>query len=346
MHKGHCPFGTHRVIEPLKTLPQAAQSVDPSLPIHPNEILINVDTLNIDSASFHQMMEASGGNPGKVGELILQTVAQRGKQHNPVTGSGGMLLGTVQEIGPDHPNPWNIQIGDRIATLVSLSLTPLIIEKIVKIHANRDQVEIKGHAILFATGNLAKIPDDMPENLALAVLDVAGAPARMLRLVKPGMRVMIIGAGGKSGLLCCAAARNILGGTGQLIGLEPGRNGQDRLHRLGLCDSVLSLDATDPVSVHHAILEITEGNLCDLVVNCANVNNTEMSSVMSAHNSGTVYLFSMATSFTKAALGAEGVSSDATMIIGNGFAPDSARISLDVLRGNQALWEMFASIYV
>jgi L-erythro-3,5-diaminohexanoate dehydrogenase len=45
---------------------------------------------------------------------------------NPETGSGGMLVGTVEEVGPE--SPLGLQAGDRVATLVSLTLTPLVIE--------------------------------------------------------------------------------------------------------------------------------------------------------------------------------------------------------------------------
>jgi len=167
-------------VSPPGSLPQGAWKLDASLPIRENEILITVDTLNIDSASFHQMMQ-SGGDKEAVSRIVLETVEQRGKQHNPVTGSGGMLLGTISEIESQWPNPQNLQVGDRIATLVSLSLTPLFIKKIVSVREDRDQIKIEGHAILFATSNLARIPEDLPESLSLAVLDVAGAPAQMLR---------------------------------------------------------------------------------------------------------------------------------------------------------------------
>src|SRR5687768_12318984 len=93
------PYGTHRVVKPKGLLPQAAEVLDASLPIFDNELLIDVQTLNIDSASFRQMREAAGGDRAKVGDTVKQTVAARGKQHNPVTGSGGMLLGTVREVG-------------------------------------------------------------------------------------------------------------------------------------------------------------------------------------------------------------------------------------------------------
>ena len=98
--------------------------------------------------------------------------------------------------------------GDKIATLVSLSLTPLRIDKIKEIRADVDQVDIDGKAILFESGIYAKIPTDMPEKLALSALDVAGAPAQTAKLCKPGDTVLIIGAGGKSGMLCCYEAKN------------------------------------------------------------------------------------------------------------------------------------------
>ena len=57
---------------------------------------------------------------------MLEIVATRGKMQNPVTGSGGMLVGTVEEVGPG--SPLGLAVGDRVATLVSLTLTPLVIE--------------------------------------------------------------------------------------------------------------------------------------------------------------------------------------------------------------------------
>ena len=46
-------YGVHRVIEPKGVLPQPANKIDNNMDeIYDNEILIDVQTLNIDSASF------------------------------------------------------------------------------------------------------------------------------------------------------------------------------------------------------------------------------------------------------------------------------------------------------
>jgi hypothetical protein len=145
------PLGIQRVLSPKGALPQQAESLDAGLPLAQDELLIEVESLNIDSASFHQISEVCQGDLARIEKHILELVARRGKHHNPVTGSGGMLIGRVAQVGPDFPvKDKPVAVGDRIATLVSLSLTPLSIRKIRKIHPKIDRVDIEGHAVLFA----------------------------------------------------------------------------------------------------------------------------------------------------------------------------------------------------
>lgn len=345
MKKGN-KYGVHRVIEPKGVLPQPANKIDNNMDeIYDNEILINVQTLNVDSASFTQIKEQAGGDESKIAEIMLDIVAKQGKHRNPVTGSGGMLLGTVEKIGTALEGKTDLKVGDKIATLVSLSLTPLRIDKIKAIRKNVDQVDIDGKAILFESGIYAKIPADMPEKLALSALDVAGAPAQTARLVKPGDTVLIIGAGGKSGMLCCYEAKKRAGVTGKVIGLCGSEKSAHRLEELGFCDHIFTADATVPVPVLEKIEEITGGQLCDITINNVNIPDTEMTSILCTKDSGTVYFFSMATSFTKAALGAEGVGSDVTMIVGNGYTKGHAEITLQLLRESDSLRKVFTELY-
>ncbi|MBS4024118.1 MAG: zinc-binding dehydrogenase [Clostridia bacterium] len=344
MKKG-CRFGTHRVLEPKGVLPQPAWKVDNDMEIFDNEILIDVRTLNIDSASFTQIKKETGGNEGKIKETILDIVAKRGKHHNPVTGSGGMLIGTIEKIGPSLAEKIPLQVGDKIATLVSLSLTPLRIDEILVVHQAKDQVDIKGKAILFESGLYAKLPQDLPENLALAMLDVAGAPAQTAKLVKPGDRVLIIGAGGKSGMLCAYEAKKRAGVSGQVIGLDYDDNSVRRMRELGHVDEVIQGDATNAVAVYQTVEKVTAGEMADLTINCVNVPNTEMAAILATRNRGMVYFFSMATSFTAAALGAEGVGKDITMIVGNGYTKDHAEIALSILKESPAIFQMMEKLY-
>ncbi len=344
MKKG-CPYGTHRVIEPEGVLPQPALKIDNDMKLYSNEILINVQTLNVDSASFTQIKEQAEGNPEEIEKIMKGIVKDRGKHQNPVTGSGGMLIGTIAEIGPDLKGKIDLKVGDKIATLVSLSLTPLVIDEILEIRPDVDQVDIKGKAILFESGIYAKIPNDLPENLALSVLDVAGAPAQTAKLVKPGDTVLVIGGTGKSGMLCLYEAKKRAGVTGKVICVGSRDKTIERVKKAGLADHYIKANATNAVEMMNKLKEVTGGELADVTINNVNIQNTEMSSILCTKDEGIVYFFSMATNFTKAALGAEGVGKDVNMIIGNGYTKGHADISLQIIRESKELRNIFEKLY-
>lgn len=356
MQKKGNKYGTHRVIEPKGVLPQPADKIDNNMDeIYDNEILIDVQTLNIDSASFTDIHEyakqqaGEGASEEKVMEEIkkemLLNVELQGKHRNRRTGSGGMLLGKVEKIGNALKGKIDLKEGDRIATLVSLSLTPLRIDEILKIKADVDQVDIKGKAILFESGIYAKIPNDMPEKLALSALDVAGAPAQTAKLCQYGQNVVILGAGGKSGMLCCYEAKKRVGVTGKVIGLTNSERSTNRLKDLEFCDVVVSIAGKSPVEVNELVSELTDGKMADVTINCVNVPDQEMTAILCTKDDGIVYFFSMATSFTKASLGAEGIGSDVNMIMGNGYTKGHAEFTLQELRESPKLRKIFEELY-
>ena len=188
MRKG-CPYGSHRVVEPEGLLPQAALKLDNTMELYDNEIMVDVATLNVDSASFTQMEDEAGGDEAKIGEMIMATVARHGKQQNPVTGSGGVLIGTVAEVGPRAAEVHDVRPGDEIVTLVSLSMTPLKLERIVAVHPETDQVDVAGRAIhpddadaveaalaeMSAGTVVIQADRDVPTSLLLRVLDTCKA---------------------------------------------------------------------------------------------------------------------------------------------------------------------------
>ncbi|MFV0517185.1 MAG: zinc-binding dehydrogenase [Aminipila sp.] len=342
MKKG-CPYGTHRVISPKGVLPQPADVIDNTMEIYDNEVLIDVQTLNIDSASFTEIEKRANGDIEEIKKIMMGIVEKAGKHKNPWTGSGGMLIGTIKEIGPAYEG--DLKIGDKIATLVSLSLTPLKIEEILAVRPDIDQVDIKGQAILFQSGIYAKLPSDIPEGLALSALDVAGAPAQTAKYVRPGNTVVIVGGGGKSGMLVTYEAKKRAGVNGKVIVIDGFEKSIERAKSLGYADHYVVADATDALGIYNIIKELTDGKLADVVINCVNIENTEMSCILSCKQHGLVYFFSMATSFTKAALGAEGVDKDIEMIVGNGYCKGHAETTLQILRESEPIRKLFQELY-
>jgi len=380
------PLGLHRVIEPPGVLPQAAWRLDASPAIAPDEVRIRVDRLNLDAASYRQLREAYSADPDKIRRAVLDIITTRGKMQNPVTGSGGMLTGTVDEAGPN--SPLGLTPGQRVATLVSLTLTPLqITDGLAAWDGQSEQVPCEGHAILFARSIAAVLPDDLSAELSLAVMDVCGAPALTSRVVTKGAKatrvvegadvtkgaevvegpvVLVVGAAGKSGSLSAAAARQA--GASKIIGVVPteaeaallrdpfatakdgGAEGaatdvrprpatQPAAPQSPLVDAIVIADARDPVGLAEKVE--AAGGPADVTVVCVDVAGCEGGVILSTKQGGTVIFFSMATSFSAAALGAEGLAADVTMLVGNGYVPGHADFALDLIRTTASVRQLF-----
>ena len=336
---GSSPVGLHRVLAPPGVLPQAADQLDNRAEIEPDEVRIKVERLNLDAASFRQLSEKHSGDGTAIRAEVLEIIANRGKMQNPVTGSGGMLIGTVDAVGPE--SPLGLVAGDRVATLVSLTLTPLAItDGLVRWDGRSEQVPCAGYAILFARSIAAVLPDDLDPELALAVLDVCGAPALTARVVRAcgSSTVAVIGGAGKSGSLSLVAAREA--GASRTVGIVPSTAERDRLTEAGVADVVAIADARDPVALSAAVTEAL-GGPADVTVVCVDVPGCEHGAILATAAGGTVVFFSMATSFAAAALGAEGLAADVTMLIGNGYLPGHAGYALDLLRKDPAVRRLF-----
>ncbi|MCP2167530.1 L-erythro-3,5-diaminohexanoate dehydrogenase [Goodfellowiella coeruleoviolacea] len=328
-------FGVHRVRDAGPgargpVLPQQAWALDATPDCGPTEVLVDVTRLNLDAASYRQLREEHGTGPA-LRQAVCAIVEQRGKMHNPVTGSGGMLLGTVRETGPD--SPLGLRPGQRIATLVSLTLTPLrITDGLRDWDGQHPQVPCAGTAVLFARSIATPLPTDLPDDLALAVFDVCGAPALTDRVITQATRrlghppsVCVLGASGKSGTLALAAARRA--GTSRLVGLVPTPEEATLAQASGLADQIVVADARDPLAVAQAVTPA-----CEITVVCVDAAGCEHGAILATAPGGTVIFFSMATSFSAAALGAEGLAADVEMLIGNGYVPGHAQFALDLLR--------------
>ncbi|WP_112136988.1 L-erythro-3,5-diaminohexanoate dehydrogenase [Glycomyces dulcitolivorans] len=336
------PVGSHRVVSPAGSLPQAADRLDPDPEIKDDEVRVSVERLNLDAASFRQLHTKHGGDGDAVRAEVLAIIEARGKMQNPVTGSGGMLIGTVDAVGPR--SPLGLKPGQKIATLVSLTLTPLrITDRLERWDGSSEQVPAQGTAILFGRSIAAPIPEDMPEELALAVFDVCGAPALVRRVVSrryhSAPTVAVLGAAGKSGSLSLAAAKDAR--AAKVVAVVRDEIEAAQMRRLGLADKIAVADATDPLHLAREVNEALHGRGADVTVVCVDVPGCEHGAILSTATGGTVVFFSMATSFPQAALGAEGLAADVEMLIGNGYVPGHADYALHLMNAHPRLKELF-----
>ncbi|MFN8152292.1 MAG: hypothetical protein U0R24_14365 [Solirubrobacterales bacterium] len=330
-------LGAHRVLAPAGALPQPAERLDPSPPLGDLEFEVDVERLCLDSTSFREIRANASADPAAMAERIGAIVAARGKMHNPATGSGGVLLGTVAAVGAEFPDA--PPVGSRIVTLASLTLTPLRLASVDRVDPDSAQVEVTGTAYVAASAPWGPLPDDIDDATAIELYDVYGAGSHTRDLVSPGDTVCVLGAG-HAGKLALAAARD--GGAGRLIAADVDLGAAALVADLGLCDVAVATDLRDPLGALAALGE-AGAPPADLTVVVVNATDCESTAILATADGGTVLFYSMATSFQTAALSADGMSRDVRMLVGNGFAPDRGAYALDLYRRDPILREALAA---
>ncbi len=327
------PLGLHRVLGEAQVLPQAAERLDAQGSCGHSELEIAVDRLQIDASSLSQLRLAHRGDLEAVRAAVLELVRRRGKLHNPATNSGGILSGRVRAVGSTYAAA--PEVGARIASLTSLTLTPLRLDELGPVDPRSNTLAARGTAFLFQSSPWALMPADLPEKVAIAALDVAGAPARVRARTPPGGRVLIVGAGHSGCLAALAAAE---AGARSVLVADIDLKSLNALGALGIGPiSTIRADASHAVAFAAAI-----GEPVDLCVSCVDRAGVEPACILATAPGGRVLFFSMATDFARAALSAEGIGSSVTLEIGNGLYPGHAELVVDLLRRHPEVWALLA----
>jgi L-erythro-3,5-diaminohexanoate dehydrogenase len=330
-------LGADRVLSPAGALPQPAERLDPAGPCRSYEFEIAVDRLCVDSTSYRSLRERAGADSEAMAARIREIVAERGKLHNPDTESGGVLVGTVSAVGERVSDP--PREGQPVVTLGSLTTTPLRIERVVALDPDSPQVEVEGVAYVFERAAWAPLPGDLPLPAAVDLLDVCAAASQVRELAPSAGTVCVLGAG-HGGKLALAAARDSMS-SGTLVAVDADPQAVARVRDLGLCDLGVVADLRDPIA---AMTRVRGAGMdpADLTVVVVNATGCEPAALLLTADRGTVLLFSMATSFQRAALAADGIGTAARMVVGSGYSPDRGSYALDLVRRVPALREALA----
>jgi len=329
-------FGIGRALEPKGSMPQPAWRLDNDMEPRPDELLVEVRVICVNRVSFNEIVASADSRDEAVRRRILDIVRERGKLHNPVTGTGGMCLGRVVAMGSRYPNRYGVAPGDGVVSLVSLSATPLRIDAIRSIDYANAQLEVEGRCILFADAPLVRQPDDLPLKLVVAAMDEAGAPTRTYRTVRAGQDVLVLGAGGKIGLLCAYAARDRLGYTGRLVGLVKDEDERAALGAHRVFDELVAGDASDFLGLAP---RARLADAFDVVIDCTSTPNTEMLGLVAVRDTGILYFASLSCDYKFAALTAESIGKDLTIVPYSGYLENHAEYALGLVRRYQGLRE-------
>ena len=319
--KGVNEYGAYRSIEPADAFPILAWKLDTRLPIRKDEILIKVKIININAASFDQIAgSVDKTDPIEIAKKISNIVSLRGKLHNPITGTGGTMMGTIEEIGVNHPEYGHAKVGDEVCTLMSTSMSPLVLNKITQINMHTRQIEVEGYAILFKDSYFSKVPDGWDSHIYLAIVGEAGSCYESALRCRPDSTVMLIGASEKVGLMSMFAIREKLRDTGMLIVVTRYMEQYEELKQLNVADIVIVADFRKPLEAYREIAKaLPPDTIVDYTVDCASSSGHEMLAVLVTRERGMVYFASPAASYSEASLGAEGIAKEMDLIFYRGY---------------------------
>ena len=167
---------------------------------------------------------------------------------------------------------------------------------------------------------------------AVELFDVCAAANQVAELTPPGATVCVLGAG-HAGRLALAAAREA---ASTLVAVDVDPGAVELACATGLADTGVATDLRDPL---RALEDVRAAGVppADLTVVVVNATGCEPAAVLLTRDDGTVLLFSMATSFSAAALAADGIGTSARMIVGSGRAPDRGALALELVRSSAPL---------
>ena len=139
-------FGVSRVMEPKGAVPATAWKLDNQRQISPKEIRIRLEKVHIEWDNFNQICSHCGYDEMRIKARIMQIIEERGKLHNPFTGSGGLFMGTIEEIGSEV-DAEGLKVGDRVFSQSSITGMAMHIDRITRFDFNYGQMECQGYVI-------------------------------------------------------------------------------------------------------------------------------------------------------------------------------------------------------
>ena len=284
-------YGIQRVLEPKNVLPTSAWKLDNGRNIYPDELRVSIKRIHLEGTGFKQICTESNDDEKKIKQNIIDMVIRRGKLHNPVTDTGGLVMGTVEEIGSGYDNVQGLKEGDLVICNASAASLPMYIEEITSINRAFNQVEAKGYVIVHSMIPVVKAPEDLPLDMLMFAFDQSGTLFRLRSLVGAKKRILVVGNSMLTNLLYGYVIRKTAPEGSEITCLLDKRT-NTRLAGRGI-DSLISkvfnevnfLDILKPIE---CLKKLNAESFFDLSINCAEIPGAETINILATKPGGTV----------------------------------------------------------
>ncbi|MBQ6401391.1 MAG: sigma 54-interacting transcriptional regulator [Firmicutes bacterium] len=328
-------YGIDRVVSPPQVFPAAAWELDNSRELRKGEIRVSLRRVHIEGTSFRQMWQDAGRDEERLKEIISDIILKRGKLHNPVTDTGGVLYGVIEEIAPDYENGGGFAVGDEVFCNASLAGLPMAVSNITSIDPIHPQFEAEGYAILLPGVPILKKPADLPEDLLLFVFNESGTIYNVCKEAEGKKNFAVIGNNTLTNLLYGYTIRRAAGPEAKIYCFLD-RNAEDplqgkRIRELmdQVFDAEVRMNMLRPVSCLETLEPYPQ---MDLTVNCVDIPGSETINIMVTRSGGTVVFANFISNYNIALYITEAVSRELRIKCADGYILEYDEFDYDLVR--------------
>lgn len=328
-------YGIDRVVSPPEVFPAAAWELDNSRELQRGEIRVSLRRIHIEGTSFRNLWQRTGNDEDLLKEKIIDIVMTRGKLHNPVTDTGGVLYGVIEEIDPAFDNQAGLAVGDEVFCNASLAGLPMAITRITSVDPIYPQIEAEGYAILLPGVPILKKPDDLPVDLLLYVFNESGTIYNVSKEAAGKQNFAVIGNSWITTLVYGYTIRRAAGPEAKIYCLldrntEPLFQGE-KIQALTdrVFTEVAHMNMLRPVSCIKKMEHYAE---MDLSVNCVDIPGSETINIMATKSGGTVVFANFISNYNMALYITEAVSRDLKIMCADGYINEYADFDFELVR--------------
>lgn len=346
-------FGVSRVMEPKGAVPATAWKLNNQRQIGPKEIRIRLETVHIEWDNFNQICSHCGYDEMRIKARIMQIIEERGKLHNPFTGSGGLFMGTIEEIGSEV-DAEGLMVGDRVFSQSSITGMAMHIDRITRLDFNYGQMECQGYVICFEATSLIRYTGEVSEKYLLTAIDEEGNFLGVRQAVSEQKteRAVIIGGNLVTTLLYAQILRDCFGESTKVTAVL------DK-HSLGNLTEAEIISAFQPVIEHTCFTDLCqpleawkqirdEGKNeqpIDAVINLEDISGSETLATLLVREHGTVFYASLQNNYSVGILVADSMGKEVTPYALDGFDKDAYDYAVKLIQAVSPNLERLDSIY-
>lgn len=328
-------YGISRVLEPKHVLPTSAWHLDNQRTLLSHELRIQVKKIQLERTSFKQLLIEANYNEEKLKQKIIDIVIRRGKLHNPVTDTGGICYGIIDQIDSEYENKGDYKVGDEVIANASLASIPLYIEDITSIDYAYNQINVSGYAILKDTVSLIKVGTTDPLKLLLYILDESGTIYRLSNLVGDKQKFLVVGNNMLTNIIYGYTIRRLIGRNGEIVCILDKKTdatitgkGVDEIVS-NVFDEVHLVDILKPIE---CVEKLNFESYFDLTINCAEIPGAETINILATKEGGTVLFANLINNLNIAVYITEALSKNIEIRGAEGFLQDYDKLDLSIAK--------------